>query len=87
MVIYLAAELLRRSSDLTRPDTDVFASRNFHTASERKFHSKGEQPLDRDLFDLAPRRDYPVSPELYELLRKIRLVSVALYPRLSTDGH
>ena len=51
MVIYLAAPLLAKSSDLTRPDTDVICSRS-------------EQLLDQDLFGLAPRRDWSSHPNL-----------------------
>ena len=59
------------SCSLTRPDIDVL--------------DRSEQLLIRDLFGLAPRRDYLVSPP--SLLRGAGLVSVALIRTLTVDGN
>ena len=89
MFIYLAHRLLYGSSDLTRPDTDVFG--------------RSEPLLDRDLFGLAPRRDCRVSlpADCSALLVSVALAVLVFildndpenlkkdprdYPHLSMDG-
>ena len=64
MLIYLARPLLAGSSDLTRSDTDIF--------------TVGASALqDRNLFGLAPRRDWSSHPASL-LAKQIRLCPLIL---------